>query len=205
MNRLKIEHRAQILALLVEGNSVSAAARIADVSKVTVLKLLADAGKACAEYQDHAFRNLSCRRLQADEIWSFIHSKEKNVSDENKGKLGHGDTWVWTVIDSDTKLIPCWRVGRRNAETAREFIADLASRLTHRVQLTTDGFVPYIDAVERAFGSEVDYSMLVKIYGPEPEQQKRYSPSEFVGTKKCISLAIHAWRVFRRAMRSGAI
>ena len=183
MNRLKIERRATILGALVEGTSVSAAARMAGVSKVTVLKLLVDVGHACADYQDRALRNLPCRRLQADEIWSYIHAKERNLPKEKRGKLGYGDTWVWTVVCADTRLIPCWKVGRRDTATAKVFLTDLASRLKHRVQLTTDGHNAYLQAVEETFGAEIDYSMLVKLYGPAPESERRYSPPVCVGTQ----------------------
>jgi len=187
MNVLPIEKRAQILNLLVEGNSMRATSRIADCSINTVTKLLIDVGAACSEYQDKAMRNLTCKRIQCDEIWSFCYCKEKNVSPEQEGVLGFGDVWTWTAIDADTKLVPSFMVGKRDAEYAQAFIEDLASRLSNRVQLTTDGHKAYLDAVEGAFGRDIDYSMLVKHYGnPAGEErgQKRYSPSSFVSADK---------------------
>jgi IS1 family transposase/lambda repressor-like predicted transcriptional regulator len=180
MNKLDSKRRTQIIAALVEGNSIRATSRMAGVSKDTVLKLLVDVGKVCAEYQDVAFRNLNCKRVQCDEIWSFCYSKQKNVSPENAGVFGYGDVWTWTAIDADSKLVPCWHVGRRDGRAAYEFIKDLAGRLAHRVQLTTDGHRPYLEAVESAFGSEIDYAMLVKIYG-KPQEEIRYSPAECLG------------------------
>lgn len=185
MNILPIEKRAQILHLLVEGNSMRATSRIADVSINTVTKLLEDAGAACRDYQDAAIRNISSKRVQCDEIWSFCYSKEKNVAPEDKGVLGHGDVYTWTAIDADTKLAISWLVGRRDGEYAEAFIADLASRLQGRIQLTTDGHGPYIAAVEKVFGAAIDYAMLVKIYeGSDQEGQKRYSPAGFVKADK---------------------
>ncbi len=187
MNRLDIKDRARILGLLVEGNSMRATSRLADVSINTVTKLLVDVGTACSEYQDKTLRNLPCKRIQCDEIWSFCYSKEKNVAPENKGILGHGDVYTWTAICSDTKLVPSFMVGKRDEEYAKLFIDDLASRLANRVQLTTDGHKPYIEAVEGAFGNNIDYAMLVKHYsnpGEAKQAQKRYSPSQFVKADK---------------------
>jgi IS1 family transposase len=151
------------------------------VSKNTVAKLLADMGTACAEYQDKALRNLTCKRIQCDEIWAFCYAKEKNLPEELRGKFGYGDIWTWTAIDAETKLIPCWLVGGRGARYARTFMTDLASRLSNRVQLTTDGHRVYLDAVEGAFGSEVDYAMLVKLYGNDAQPETRYSPAQCIG------------------------
>lgn len=185
MNRLSIERRAQILNLLVEGNSMRAASRIADVSINTVTKTLVDAGTACLAYQDEAIRNIASKRVQCDEIWSFCYSKEKNVAPEDKGVLGYGDVYTWTAIDADTKLAISWLVGRRDVEYAEAFMADLASRLADRIQLTTDGYGPYINAVEKMFGGAIDYAMLVKIYeGGDKSAQKRYSPASFVNAEK---------------------
>lgn len=184
MNRLDIKRRAQILQLLVEGNSLRAAARITDVSRNTVDKLLNDVGSACLDYQDQTLRNLPCKRLQCDEIWSFIYAKQKNVPETKRGLFGFGDVWTWVAICADTKLVPCWHVGPRDADAARLFMADLASRLSNRVQLTTDGYKVYLDAVQKAFGDDVDYAMLVKLYGESPEQQKRYSPAKIVGCER---------------------
>ncbi len=183
MNKLTNEKRAQILGCLVEGMGVKATARIADVSHVTVLKFIGDLGKACSEYMDKTLRNLSCKRIQVDEVWSFVYAKQKNEADTKRTYDHAGDVWTWIAIDPQTKLIPCYYVGSRNAECANEFIGDLASRLSHRIQLTSDGHKPYLDAVEGAFGADVDYAMLIKIYG-ESVGGGRYSPSEFVSLKK---------------------
>lgn len=183
MNSLDNKKREQIVAALVEGNSIRATVRMTGVSKNTITKLLVDLGRACAEYQDKAFRNLNLKRIQCDEIWSFVGAKAKNTTPEMKAAKGYGDIWTWVAMDADTKLVPCWAVGQRDGLTAYEFISDLASRLTNRVQLTTDGHKPYLEAVEAAFGSEIDYAMLVKIYGkPQGKDAEiRYSPAECVG------------------------
>lgn len=181
MNKLNNERRAQVVAALVEGNSIRATSRMTGTAKNTVIKLLEDIGTACANYQDEVMRDLPCRRIECDEIWSFCHSKKKNVSPENQGVLGYGDVWTWVAIEADTKLVPCWHVGRRDAQAATEFINDLASRLKNRVMLTTDGHRPYLEAVEGAFGCEVDYAMLVKIYG-HSQDEVRYSPAECIGS-----------------------
>ena len=187
MNKLPLNTRKLILRCLVEGQGVRATARTADVSKNTVVKLLIDAGKACAAYQDRALRNLSCRRIQVDEIWSFIYAKEKNVPRARSAPPEAGDVWTWTAICADTKLVPSWRVGDRSGATAIEFMDDLRGRLANRVQLTSDGHKAYLEAVEGAFGGDVDYAQLVKLYG-EPTGQKgherKYSPSECTGTLK---------------------
>ncbi len=159
--------------------------RVVDVSINTVTKLLIDAGTVCSEYQDKHLRGLSCRRIQCDEIWSFCYAKEKNVPKDFKGTPGIGDVWTWTAICADSKLIASWKVGSRDAGTAREFIDDLSSRLLHRIQLTTDGHKVYLDAIESAFGLNVDYAMLVKLYGSEgKEDEKRYSPAKCTGSIK---------------------
>lgn len=186
MNRLSIERRARIIGCLVEGNSLRATARMTDTAINTVVKLLIDVGKACAEYQDQTLRNLPCKRLQCDEIWAFCYAKEKNVPEDKKGQYGYGDVWTWTAICADTKIVPSWLVGNRDAETAFVFMEDLASRLAHRVQLTSDGLKVYIDAVDNAFGADVDYAMLVKMYGEstEAKMQKRYSPAKYIASRK---------------------
>jgi len=181
MNRLSQEQRVQVIAALVEGNSIRATVRMIGVAKNTVIKLLAEIGQACAEYQDRVFRNLPCKRIQCDEIWSFRYAKQKNVPADKQGQFGYGDVWTWTALCADTKLVPSWVVGTRDAGTAFEFIHDLAGRLKNRVQLTTDGLRVYLDAVESAFGSEIDYAMLVKMYGADPEAETRYSPPECIG------------------------
>src|SRR6266568_2784952 len=152
MNRLNRTKQAQVVAALVEGNSVNATERMTGVAKHTILKLLADLGSACAEYQDRSFSNLKCRRIQCDEIWQFCYSKAKNVPEKKKGQFGYGDVWTWVAIDADTKLVPSFMVGNRDGQTAKVFIDDLAGRLAHRVQLTTDGLKAYLDAVEDSFG-----------------------------------------------------
>jgi IS1 family transposase len=160
--------------------------RIVDVSINTVTKLLVDAGNACSEYQDQAFRNLTCSRIQCDEIWSFSYCKEKNVPEDKRGQFGYGDVYTWTSICADSKLVPSWYVGRRDYQSAKLFIDDLAGRLTHRVQLTTDGHKAYLQAIEDSFGSEIDYAQLIKLYGNDVESEKRYSPAECTGTIKEI-------------------
>lgn len=183
MNRLSTERRTRILAALCEGASVSAAARQAGASKVTVLKLLAEIGPVCLAYQRKTLVNLACKRLQADEIWSFIGCKERKVPVDERGR-GRGDVWTWSAVCADTKLVPCWHVGARDAEAGRLFMEDLASRLATRVQLTTDGLRAYLIAVEDAFGwNGVDYAMLLKLYGPSPEGPRRYSPPEVIATE----------------------
>ena len=186
MNRLTLAQRAQILGLLVEGNSLRATSRVADCSINTVTKLLVDVGTACAEYQDKTLRRLPCKRIQCDEIWSFCYAKQKNVPDTLKGVFGYGDVWTWTAICADTKLIASWMVGTRDGDAAKAFIADLAGRLASRVQLTTDGHKVYLQAVEDAFGAKVDYAMLVKLYGAPQgrENERRYSPAECAGAIK---------------------
>ncbi len=188
MNKLSIEKRVQILNMLCEGSSMRSISRVVDVSINTVTKLLIDAGTACSEYQDKHLRELSCRRIQCDEIWSFCYMKEKNVPEDYKGMPGFGDVWTFTAICADSKLIPTWKVGSRDLETAKEFIDDLAKRLLHKVQLTTDGHKVYVDAVDSAFGSNVDYAMLIKLYGNEgsssKEADKKYSPAQCTGSIK---------------------
>lgn len=184
MNRLPIEKRVQIINLLVEGMSMRATSRIADVSINTVTKLLVEVGTACAEYQDKALRDLPCKRVQADEIWSFCYSKAKNVPATMKGQFGVGDLWTWTAICADTKLAVSWLVGARDYETACDFMMDVSERLANRVQLTTDGFKPYLTAVAGAFNNQVDYAQLIKVYGQPADStdRRRYSPAECSGT-----------------------
>ncbi|HJV60835.1 MAG TPA: IS1 family transposase [Albitalea sp.] len=185
MNRLSTEDRARILSVLSEGSGINAACRITGASKNTVLKLLADVGEACALYQDREMRSLRCKRIEVDEIWSFVGAKEKSVRADHPE--GYGDCYTFTAIDPDTKLMPCWLVGQRNRACTFEFIADLASRLATRVQLTTDGWNVYPDAVEAAFRGYVDYAVLNKSYAGGPavvEARRRYSPPEFVTCSK---------------------
>lgn len=186
MNKLEIGKRTQILHCLCEGNSIRATARLTDVAINTVVKLLCEAGKACSRFQDKVLRNLKCRRLQTDEAWAFVGCKEKNATAEKKAK-GHGDVWTWAAIDAETKLVPCWFIGSRDAGAAYHFMHDLAGRLSNRVQLTTDGHKAYLSAVEDAFGADIDYAMLVKIYGAESEESEiRYSPAVCMGTRKGV-------------------
>ncbi len=183
MNKLPRSRQAQVISALVEGNSINSTVRMTGVAKHTVLKLLVDIGEASLEYQEKTLRNLPCRRLECDEIWSFVAMKEKNVPEGLKGTFGIGDVWTWTAIDAETRLVPCWHVGGRNAEDAYEFMNDLSSRLSKRVQLTTDGLKTYLNAIEDAFANQIDYAMLVKLYGKAPEGEIRYSPSECIGTR----------------------
>jgi IS1 family transposase len=181
MNKLDIKKRTQIIAALVEGNSIRATCRMTGAAKGTVLKLLADIGQACSEYQDKAFRDLPCKRIQCDEIWSFCYSKDKNVPDEKRGEIGYGDVWTWTAIDADSKLVPSWYVGSRDMHSAITFMEDLSGRMKNRIQLTTDGLKIYLNAVEDAFGKDIDYSQLIKLYGSEPINETRYSPAKCIG------------------------
>ena len=173
-----------MLGLLVEGMSLRATSRLADVSINTVFKLLVDVGRACQAYHDEHMRGLSCQRVQCDEIWSFVYSKQKNTPERLRGLPGIGDVWTWVALDADNKLAVSWLVGGRDAQYANAFMLDVADRLANRVQLTTDGHYAYLEAVEGAFGADVDYATLVKMYGQAPEGQRRYSPPVCVGAKK---------------------
>ena len=186
MRKLDTKSRALIIRLLVEGNSIRATSRIADVSKNTVNKLLIDAGKACAKYHDEHVRNVKASVIQCDEIWSFTYAKQKNVKTATAAPEGAGDTWTWTAIDSDSKLVVSYMVGGRDGEYAIEFMDDLRDRLANRVQLTTDGHKAYLEAVEGAFGGDVDYAQLIKIYGDAGGKTaaRKYSPAECTGIKK---------------------
>lgn len=186
MNRLGIQERAKIIGCLVEGNSIRATCRMTGAAKGTVIKLLADIGAACKRYHDQRVFMLQSKRVQVDEIWSFCYAKEKNVPEDLRGVFGIGDVWTWTAIDADTKLIVSYTLGDRSDVTAREFIQDLAKRLANRVQLTTDGHRPYLTAVPEAFGHEIDYGMLKKIYAnpPKGDSATRYSPGECCGAQR---------------------
>jgi IS1 family transposase len=184
MNKTSRDRRIQILTALVEGNSIASTCRMVGVAKNTVLRLLADAGFACFDFQDAELRGLTARRVQCDEIWAFVHAKAKNVPAERKGEFGIGDVWTWTAIDADSKLMISWMVGGRDGGTAATFMDDVASRLAGRVQLTTDGHKPYLMAVEGAFGADIDYAQLIKIYGEDPNPDKRYSPAVCTGAEK---------------------
>lgn len=184
MNRLTSEERAHILHLLCEGMSIRAITRLTGASKNTVAKLLIDAGKACAAYHDANVRNVKASRVQVDEIWSFTYAKQKNVATAKDAPEGAGDTWTWTALDADSKMILSYLVGGRDSEYALEFMDDLASRLANRVQLTSDGHRAYLEAVEGAFGADVDYAQLVKLYGPTITAPGRYSPAACIGARK---------------------
>jgi IS1 family transposase len=187
MNKLSTERRAQVLGCLVEGMSIRATVRVTGAAKNTVTNLLVDLGRAASEYQDGALVNLPTRRVECDEIWSFCHSKAKNVSPEHEGEFGYGDVWTWTAIDADTKLVPSWLVGERTVEDAYLFLSDLKSRLRNRVQLTTDGHRPYLTVVEPLFGSDgIDFAMLHKLYGSDPNGERTYSPAVVTGFDKRV-------------------
>jgi IS1 family transposase len=182
MNRLPQNKQIAVVKALVEGCSIRATVRMTGVAKNTVIKLLVDLGAACEAYQVEHLVNLPCKRIQCDEIWSFVGAKQKQV---NAGAQGVGDVWTWTAIDAETKLVPAWYVGDRGADTAKRFISDLAGRLANRVQLTTDGHKVYLNAIENAFGDDIDYAMLVKQYGECHEGgEVRYSPAVCTGAKK---------------------
>jgi IS1 family transposase len=186
MNKLPLAKRVQILSMLCEGSSIRSISRVADVSYPAIDKLLRDAGAACAEFHDRAVQGLKSQRVQCDEIWSFIHAKAKNVPTAKAAPEGAGDIWTWTAFDADSKLIISWAVGSRDAGYALDLMDDVRKRLVNRVQLTTDGHSAYLSAVEEAFGADIDYSMLIKLYGAppsSPEAARRYSPSECVGTR----------------------
>jgi IS1 family transposase len=187
MNRLSPEKRRAVIASLVEGNSIRATCRMTGVAKNTVTKLLSDLGVVCSVYQDRVMRDLPCKRIQADEIWTFCYAKAKNVPSDKRGEFGYGDIWTWVAIDADTKLVPSFRIGPRDTQEARVFMADVAKRLRHRVQLTTDAHRPYLTAVEDAFDGEVDYAQLVKLYGNDPDSRRKsgaakYSPGVCIGS-----------------------
>ena len=185
MNKLPLAKRVQILTMLCEGSSMRSISRVCDVSINTVSKLLVDAGKACAAFHDATVQNVKTRRCQVDEIWSFTAAKQKNVRNMKAPVEGAGDTWTWTAIDAESKLIISWLVGGRDSDYAMAFMDDLRSRLANRVQLTSDGHRAYLEAVEGVFGGDVDYAQLVKLYGAAPESMKgRYSPAECIGARK---------------------
>ncbi len=186
MNKLSIRQRKEVIAALVEGNSIRATCRMTGAARVTVTRLLVELGTACYRYQYKTLKNLNCHRIQCDEIWSFCYAKQDNLPKNKRGKFGYGDVWTYVAIDADTKLVPCWLVGSRTANYAYQFMSDLKRRIANRVQLTTDGHKKYLDAVDDVFGNDIDYAMLVKLYGAEPDNEKRYSPSECIGAEKHI-------------------
>jgi IS1 family transposase len=187
MNRLSTEQQVLVIKALVEGNSLRATARMTGVARMTVEKLLRDLSAVCIRYQNEHLRNLQCKRIQCDEIWSFVYAKQKNVPADKQEQFGYGDVWTWVAIDADSKLAVSWLVGDRSAKSAFALMDDLASRLAHRIQLTTDGHRVYLDAVESTFGTGVDYSMLVKIYGADRDTEATYSPAECMS---CRSIPI---------------
>lgn len=176
MNRLSKADRAKIIRALVEGNSLRSTSRITGFALNTVMKLLRELGPVVAAYQDKVLVDLPSTRIECDEIWAFCYSKDRNVPEAHEGEWGYGDVWTWVAMDPDTKLVASWLVGRRDAVDAVDFITDLAPRLRHRVQITTDGHVPYIQAMEVAFGKDVDYAMLIKEYGNDPNEPRRFGP-----------------------------
>jgi IS1 family transposase len=181
MNKLSTAKRVAVVTALVEGCSIRSTVRMTSVSKNTIAKLLIELGAACTRYQDETLRNLPCKRLQCDEIWSFVGGKDKNLSSDKRAQ-GLGSVWTWTAICADTKLIPSWLVGSRDAESAYEFMQDVAGRLRCRIQLTTDAHKPYLSAVEDAFGAEIDFATLQKLYGRDSaDDAKRYSPAKCLG------------------------
>ncbi|HEY4942647.1 MAG TPA: helix-turn-helix domain-containing protein [Rhizomicrobium sp.] len=187
MNRLPFEKRRQILHMMVEGNSIRGIARLVDVSPVTVLRYLELAGTACAAYHDATVRGVKAQRVECDEIWSFNYCKRANLPKAKAAPEGAGDAWTWTALDADSKLIISYLVGGRDAMWAGEFMQDVADRVANRIQLTTDGHKAYLSAVEDAFGADVDYAMLVKIYGATADAagpERKYSPGICTGAKK---------------------
>jgi len=187
MNKLNIEERSRVIKALAEGNSLRATARTTGTARMTLEKLLRDISAACIRYQDEHLRNLACKRIQCDEIWSFLYAKQKNLPADKKGQFGYGDVWTWVAIDADTKLAVSWLVADRSASSAFALMDDLASRLSHRIQLTTDGHRVHLDAVESAFGAGIDYPTLVKIYGSDRESEATYSPAKCIGSR-CVPI-----------------
>ena len=184
MNKLPAETRARILHLLCEGQSIRATVRLTGVSKNTISKLLVTAGQACMAYQDRTLVNLTGTRWEVDELWSFVGAKERNVPAGKKHEMG--DVWTWVALDAKSKLVGAWYIGDRDVEAAMFFMDNLAKRLTNRIQLTSDGHAPYLQAVEGAFGADIDFAMLVKIYGKANEKPGRYSPPECIGSVKRV-------------------
>ena len=189
MNRLSLDARVRILSALVEGNGIRATSRMTGTDKKTVLRLLADVGDACGAFLDESMRDLKCKRIQADEIWSFCSAKQRNVPADRKGDPNYGSMWTWVAMDPDSKLVVSYMLGKRDPFCAKVFIRDLSERLANRIQLTTDGLAMYVGAVRDAFEDQVDYAMLIKVYGREGEDgnpETRYSPAEVTSTRKVI-------------------
>jgi IS1 family transposase len=187
MNKLSIDDRAKIIGWLIEGCSMRSITRLTGAAKKTVERLLVAAGTACADYQDKVMRDLPCLKVQCDENWAFCYAKDADLPEDKQGKPGFGSIWTWTAICADTKLIPCWYIGERDAGAAYEFIQDLKNRLKHRVQLTTDGHKAYLLAVEDAFGAQVNYAILVKMYGRPTGVEHHYSPPVYTG---CTTITV---------------
>jgi IS1 family transposase len=183
MNKLSTAKRAAIVGMLVEGNSLRSVTRMTGASINTVTKLLVDLGTACAAFHDQHVRNLPTIRVECDEVWTFCYARRDNVPEDKRGVLGFGDLWTWVGLDVDSKLVVSWMVGRRDAETAHPFMHDLASRLKNRVQLTTDGLHAYLEATDSAFGTEIDYARLIKLYGSDPKAERRYAPPVCLSSK----------------------
>jgi IS1 family transposase len=183
MNRLSTEKRAQIIGTLVEGNSIRSTVRMTGAAKNTITKLLAGIGAACTDYQDAIMRDLPCKVVEADEIWSYCYAKQKNVPEQFKGTPGYGDVWTFTAVCADTKLVPSWLVGERTVEDADVFMRDLAGRMANRIQLSTDAHRMYESTVGPAFRQKVDWAQIQKIYSSDPSDQRKYSPAVCTGTK----------------------
>jgi IS1 family transposase len=186
MNQLTGERRAQVVRCLVEGNSIRSTVRMTGVAKNTIVKLLVELGSACSQYHDRTMRNLKCKTIQVDEIWSFCYAKQKNIPDLHEGEWGYGDVWTWIALDAETKLVALWFVGTRDGLSARIFIEEMRSRLSGRFQLTSDGHHAYLEAVQGVFKGDIDYAQLVKIYGPGPLESGKYSPAACLGSKKKV-------------------
>lgn len=184
MNKLSIQEQAQVIKCLVEGNSIRSTVRMTGVAKNTIQKLLLEIGQACGEYHKKHVKNLTCQRVQCDEIWSFCYAKQKNVPEEMIGVEGYGDVWTFTAIDAETKLMVSWFVGRRDIPDAWTFMLDVRSRIANRIQLSTDGFKPYFVAVRKVFGNDVDFATISKIYGKDASPSGRYSPATCLGVSK---------------------
>ena len=185
MNRLTVADRTRIVSCLVEGNSVRATCRMTGAAKGTILKLLSDMGEACVAYHDAHVRGLQCKRVQCDEIWSFVGAKQKNVTTMEQSEAGMGDAWTWIALDADSKLVVSYLMGQRGPRWATAFMQDVASRIDSRIQITTDGHKAYAEAVEGAFGMDVDYAMLIKLYGND-SFDTRYSQGECIGTQTAV-------------------
>jgi IS1 family transposase len=186
MNRLSRKERAAIIRALVEGNSLRSTVRITGFALNTITKLLLELGDACAAYEDEHLRELPATRIECDEIWAFVHAKARNVPEEHRGEFGYGDAWTWTALDPDTKLMCSWLIAYRDTDAAFAFAADLKSRLRNRVQITTDGFGAYPEAIDRAFGTDVDYAMLIKQYGADTNEERRFSPPVVVSERVVV-------------------